>query len=203
MKLRTIKKMCGTGIKDFLFAGLFTQQVTALEDSQTGDFAEGSKSWLENCGRCHNFRNPSDLRDDQWVTSVFHMRIRAGLTGQETRDILKFLQETNAKIEPDNIAAELSVSSQNQVTTTGMEIYDNNCLAYHGVDGKGNLPGVPDFTESQGRLSKSDAVLLDNIINGFQSTDGLMPMPAKGGNSALSNTDMSAVLNYIRNSFSP
>jgi len=203
MNLQLIRKLCGIVIKIILFSGFLSQQVLAAEETKLGDFAEGSKTWLENCGRCHNVRNPSDLRDDQWVTSVFHMRVRAGLTGQETRDVLKFLQETNAKIEPDSIAAELSVSSQNQVTTTGMEIYDNNCLACHGIEGKGNLPGVPDFTESQGRLSKSDAVLLDNIINGFQSTDGLMPMPAKGGNSALSNTDMSAVLNYIRNSFSP
>jgi len=30
-----------------------------------------------------------------------------------------------------------------------------------------------------------------------------MPMPARGGNSALSNPDMSAVLDYIKNSFGP
>ena len=203
MNLQSIKNTCVKGIMVFLFAGLFSQQVLAIEAAKSGDFAAGSKTWSENCARCHNIRSPSDLRDDQWVTSVFHMRIRAGLNGQETRDVLKFLQETNAKIEPDNSAAELSVSSQNQVTTTGMEIYNNNCLACHGVDGKGNLPGVPDFTEPQGRLSKSDAVLLDNIINGFQSLDGFMPMPARGGNSALSNADISVVLDYIINLFGP
>lgn len=203
MNLQSIKNTCVKGIMVFLFAGLFSQQVLAIEAAKSGDFAAGSKTWLENCARCHNIRSPSDLRDDQWVTSVFHMRIRAGLTGQETRDVLKFLQETNAKIEPANSERNLSVSSQNQVTATGKEIYDSNCLACHGADGKGNLPGVPDFTDPRGRLSKSDAVLLDNIINGFQSPDGFMPMPARGGNGALSNPDMSAVLDYIKNSFGP
>ena len=44
-------------------------------------------------------RSPTDLRDDQWITTVFHMRVRAGLTGQEARDILTFLQGSNAKVE--------------------------------------------------------------------------------------------------------
>ena len=129
------------------------------------------------------------------------MRIRAGLTGQETRDVLAFLQGANTNVRTVSGIAELPVSSESQTATTGKEIYENNCLACHGTDGTGNLPGMPDFTESQGSLSKSDTVLLDNIINGFQSPNGLMPMPARGGNSALTNTDMSSVLDYIRSSF--
>ena len=35
------------------------------------------------------------VRDDFWEPSVLHMRLRAGLTGQETRDILTFLQKAN------------------------------------------------------------------------------------------------------------
>ena len=201
MNLQMIRKICGIVFTMILFSGLFSQQVLAAEKTRLGNFSEGSKTWVENCARCHNIRSPSDLRDDQWVTSVFHMRIRAGLTGQETRDVLAFLQGANMNVRTVNGIAELPVSSESQTATTGKEIYENNCLACHGADGTGNLPGMPDFTESQGSLSKSDTVLLDNIINGFQSPGGLMPMPAKGGNSALTNTDMSTVLDYIRNSF--
>lgn len=43
----------------------------------------------------HNLRPASDLRDDQWRVVVAHMRVRADLTGQEARDVLKFLQESN------------------------------------------------------------------------------------------------------------
>lgn len=58
-------------------------------------FARGAKIWANNCARCHNMRDPKDLRDDQWKPVVTHMRLRAGLTGAESRDVLKFLQGSN------------------------------------------------------------------------------------------------------------
>ncbi|TAK88062.1 MAG: cytochrome c [Betaproteobacteria bacterium] len=58
-------------------------------------FARGAKAWADNCARCHNMRDPKDFRDDQWKVIVSHMRLRAGLTGQEARDILAFLQGSN------------------------------------------------------------------------------------------------------------
>lgn len=58
-------------------------------------FARGAKSWSENCGQCHNVRDPKELRDDQWRAAVAHMRVRANLTGEEARDILAFLQQSN------------------------------------------------------------------------------------------------------------
>lgn len=161
-----------------------------------GDFARGSKSWSENCARCHNMRSPSELRDDQWVTSVFHMRVRAGLTGQETRDILAFLQASNGKIvnntSPVQNVAVISAGA------SGEQIYQNNCTACHGVNGKGNIPGVPDFSDKNGRLTKSDNELLNNVINGLQSTGSLMAMPPKGGNANLTETEIRSALDYIR-----
>lgn len=58
-------------------------------------FAKGAKAWSETCSRCHNMREPTELRDDQWRAAVMHMRVRAGLTGEEAELILKFLQESN------------------------------------------------------------------------------------------------------------
>lgn len=58
-------------------------------------FAKGAKAWTETCSRCHNMREPTELRDDQWRAAVMHMRVRAGLTGEEAELILKFLQESN------------------------------------------------------------------------------------------------------------
>lgn len=60
-----------------------------------GDFTRGVKAWGDNCARCHNMRDPKEFRDDQWRVTVSHMRVRAGLTGQEERDILTFLQGSN------------------------------------------------------------------------------------------------------------
>jgi len=67
----------------------------AADYPEKGNFVKGAKAWADNCVRCHNLRDAKELRDDQWITTVFHMRVRGGLTGQETRDILTFLQQSN------------------------------------------------------------------------------------------------------------
>lgn len=69
--------------------------LAAADYPPPGDVSRGAQAWVDNCMRCHNSRDPRELRDDQWITTVFHMRVRAGLTGQEARDILTFLQESN------------------------------------------------------------------------------------------------------------
>lgn len=65
---------------------------TAADPAQ---FARGAQTWANTCSRCHNMRDPRELRDDQWRAAMAHMRVRAGLTGQETRDVLVFLQGSN------------------------------------------------------------------------------------------------------------
>lgn len=67
----------------------------AENESRAGDINRGAKSWAENCMRCHNMRDPREFRDDLWKPIVTHMRVRAGLTGQEARDILAFIQHSN------------------------------------------------------------------------------------------------------------
>lgn len=67
----------------------------ADQPEPAGDVVRGAKAWAENCARCHNMREPGEFNDDQWKVTVTHMRVRAGLTGQEARDILTFLQSAN------------------------------------------------------------------------------------------------------------
>lgn len=86
-------------------------------------------------------------------------------------------------------------------TAAGEAVYSQTCIACHGSGGKGTIPGVPDFTDAEGVLSKSDTDLLNNISNGFQSPGSFMAMPAKGGNPALIEADIKAVLVYIRTTF--
>ncbi len=64
-------------------------------ESKQGDFVRGAKLWANNCVRCHNMRDPKDLNDREWKVATSHMRVRAGLTGQDSRDILEFLQRSN------------------------------------------------------------------------------------------------------------
>ncbi len=73
----------------------FFQTAVAADWPIKGDFGKGAQLWVENCNRCHNYRDPQELRDDQWITTIYHMRMRAGLTGQQTRDLVTFMQMSN------------------------------------------------------------------------------------------------------------
>ena len=120
---------------------------------------------------------------------------------QKTRDILTFLQGSNARVENIDLGQVESMTTDS-ASISGKQVYESNCLACHGANGKGSIPSVPDFNAKNGRLSKSDSELLSNIITGIQSPGSSMPMPPRGGNSQLSDTDLNAALKYIKASFS-
>lgn len=87
--------------------------------------------------------------------------------------------------------------------TRGEVIYNGTCIACHGGDGAGTLPGVSDLTGKAGPLSQDDVVLLKRMADGFQSTGSPMGMPPRGGNPALTDADLKAVLKYMRKKFQP
>ncbi|TCK18332.1 cytochrome c5 [Thiogranum longum] len=198
MKTRLTKQLKTTVAAISIGASvLLPLPAAAFDFPEPGDFASGSKAWAENCARCHNIRPANELRDDQWLTTVFHMRVRAGLTGQEARDILTFLQTSNVALVQEPVRPDDAPAS----TLSGKEIYQQTCIACHGADGKGAFAGVPDFTDPQGRLSKSDEELLKNVQNGFQSPGSPMAMPPRGGNSALTGGDLQKVIKYLHSEF--
>jgi len=83
----------------------------------------------------------------------------------------------------------------------GKAAYSQTCIACHGANGKGAIPGVADLTKADGALSKTDDELIKSITEGFQSPGAALAMPAKGGNPALTETDIKAVLAYLRATF--
>jgi cytochrome c1 len=102
MKLHSKTLIASALIVMSLAAGTFLTEETAIAQNTASaapadpmQFSRGAQAWANNCTRCHNMRDPKELRDDQWRAAVTHMRIRAGLTGQEARDILAFLQRSN------------------------------------------------------------------------------------------------------------
>lgn len=58
-------------------------------------FARGAKAWADNCGRCHNIRNPKEFSDKNWSLIVKHMRVRANISGDTAKDIEAFLKASN------------------------------------------------------------------------------------------------------------
>lgn len=190
----------------------------AAGDDTAAAVSRGAKAWAENCGSCHNIRSPRELGDAQWQVAATHMRVRANLPGDVTRDITAFLQASNgagpaaaANVAVPDVAAPSVPAGPSSPARAGAltppdpvnggRIYRATCVACHGANGKGAFPGVPDFTAAAGRLSKPDAVLLRNMTNGFQTPGSPMPMPARGGNPDLTNRDMADVLAYLRATF--
>ena len=191
------KGMLAVGLSFLLLP--FSSSLLADGHVSPGDFTNGANVWRDNCGRCHNIRDARELRDDQWYSTAFHMRLRGGLTGQETRDVIAFLTASN-KPSRKTIIADSKVSPSAAVVSklTGEAVYNQTCIACHGADGKGTLPGAPDFTSDKGPLSQSDEILIKHVTEGFQSPGSPMAMPAKGGNTALTAADIGAVITYLR-----
>jgi len=85
----------------------------------------------------------------------------------------------------------------------GKKIYNGTCVACHGANGKGEVPGAPDFTKEHGRLSEPNQTLFDHVKNGFRTSGSPMAMPSKGGNPDLSDKDIKDVLGYMHKTFAP
>lgn len=84
----------------FIAIGCSTSKETTESDNvaDLGSFAmekSGAVLWGENCSRCHNAPDPTAFSDTQWETIGAHMRVRAGLTAEETNKIITFLQQSN------------------------------------------------------------------------------------------------------------
>lgn len=83
----------------------------------------------------------------------------------------------------------------------GGKVYAQTCIACHGANGKGAIPGVSDFTKADGPLAKTDEVLFVSIRDGLTSPGKPLSMPPKGGNPSLTEQDIRAVIEYLRFSF--
>lgn len=105
---------------------------------------------------------------------------------------------------PMTAVAGLVLMGATQIATaegTGQMVYEQTCIACHGADGKGALPGVPDLTEKDGRLGQPENVLVKHVIEGFQSPGSPMAMPPNGGNANLTEAEARAVVKYLLGAF--
>ena len=84
---------------------------------------------------------------------------------------------------------------------TAERIYMSTCIACHGADGAGGMPGVSDLTDPAGSLNKSDQELFDAIRNGISPSPGGIVMPPNGGNQDLTDTEVYGLVHYLRTTF--
>lgn len=174
---------------------------TSMTEDQTAAIARGAKAWASTCSQCHNLRSPSELEPDIWKISVMHMRTRANIPGSIADDIKLFLMSStmNGSIAVQQIEKSAKFDHLKPGNPlVGETVYFETCVACHGDTGKGDIEGVPDLTDKNGRLARSDDFVLSNIIYGVQSDGSFMAMPPMGGNPELSEQDMADVLAYLR-----
>ncbi len=204
-----------------LFSGIIQNFSYCDEPENNSDsLVRGAKAWADNCSRCHNMRSPSEFSAKQWQTIVLHMRLQAGLSGENERDIYNFLaaqspkpnqaQPVSQTVSTEQAGTNAQSSSKTPPTSStsinnielGKKIYHQTCVVCHGANGKGAISGVLDLTGKNSPLLKnSDAVLLQRIEQGYQESGSPLAMPPKGGNPNLSSEDLKAVLEYMKQTF--
>lgn len=106
MKISAISKLLSILVLTILVFALYSCGSTkTISENSKGDGLDdlsmftveksGAILWGETCGRCHNAPDPTAFSDQQWEAIGTHMRIRAGLTADETKKIVEFLQMSN------------------------------------------------------------------------------------------------------------
>lgn len=57
----------------------------------------GAELYSIHCNRCHPERYPTERTAAQWKTILMHMRVRANLPAEQSRTILRYLQENSGR----------------------------------------------------------------------------------------------------------
>jgi len=76
----------------------------------------------------------------------------------------------------------------------GQQVYQASCVACHDT-GLAGAPKVGDKGQWAARIAKGRDTLYANAVNGLQGGAGVMP--AKGGNSALSDAEVKAAVDHM------
>lgn len=90
---------------------------------------------------------------------------------------------------------EPSTSKEASTAIDGEGVYNGLCFSCHGT----GIPGIPqlgDKVEWEPRIAKGIEGLHANAINGYVGESG-MPMPARGGNPALSDDEVKAAVDFM------
>lgn len=97
MKIRKVRRNLTGALAAVATLALASHAVAEEEYAKPDpmQIARGAKLWAENCNRCHNIRDPKELRDYEWEVSVTHMRAVSGIPGDIARDIMVFLKSSN------------------------------------------------------------------------------------------------------------
>jgi cytochrome c oxidase cbb3-type subunit 3 len=148
-------------------------------DPQARDI--GQRVFLNNCAQCHasdgrGAKGFPNLTDNDWLYGGDPKTIETTITGgrsgvmppwgkalgeQAVKDVAHYVMQISGRTH-DGLRA-----------SRGKEVFQTNCVACHGPDGKGNQAlGAPNLTDNIWLYGGGESTLIDTIGNG---RNGVMP----------------------------
>ena len=124
---------------------------------------------------------------------VMHSRDVLLSNGLSVLDRIKPLAQIAMEL-PTEVAVPNSSISAGKFARDGAQVFEQSCAACHAL-GIAGAPKLGDQQQWRTRLTKGTKVLYVSALNGISSTTGVMP--AKGGNTSLSDTEVKAAVDYI------
>jgi len=159
---------------------------SAKADHRDGDPIRGARLYSDNCGRCHNPRPPNEHTNRDWSIVMTHMRIVAGLPGQQARDVYAFLTSSNKPLR--QVAASRDPVAQSGAVSTDL----NMCRGCHVIGGDGGAIG-PDLA---GLFQRRNEEWIRLQIQNPRAHNPASVMPELG----LTSAQVDAIMDTLRDS---
>ena len=134
----------------------------------------GQRLFLNSCAQCHGSdaggaKGFPNLTDGDWLYGGSPENIKASIVNGRGGVMPPFPQlNANQIVDVANYVRSLSgLPTDSQKAARGAEVFQANCIACHGADGKGNIAlGAPNLTDKTWLYGGSEATIIETITKG-------------------------------------
>ena len=134
----------------------------------------GQRLFLNSCAQCHGSdavgaKGFPNLTDGDWLYGGSPENIKTTLINGRAGVMPPFPQlDSNQIVDVANYVRSLSgLPVDSAKATRGAEVFKANCVACHGVDGKGNIAlGAPNLTDKTWLYGGSEATIVETLTKG-------------------------------------
>lgn len=147
----------------------------------------GVEIWSQTCGGCHTVQPATRFTAANWESIMAHMTLATRLTDAEAEAVLEFLKSGAKQVASANQQGQApeviaTVASSNTVALVyvpsidSTKLYQQQCVACHGKEGKGDGPAAVafdpkpvDLADSAFQTSRTDEQIFEAISEGKQA----------------------------------